>query len=699
MQTARWYVRRLSAMTPREVVERIRAAARDVGDRYLLGVRSRRAERRIGHVAQITCSGGFEAVHMPVGEWANAERDVARNTWTTRLSERAEQIVEGRLRIFDLDDCRVGNPIDWNRDHKLGKSTPTCYAPTIDYRDTRVAGDCKFVWEPNRHHQFVVLGRAYRATGQIRYAQAVVSQLTQWLDQCPYGMGMNWRSPLEFGVRLINWVWALDLIRPSGTLAAPFFERVLRAVWLQMMDITRKYSRGTSANNHLIGEAAGVYIAGSYFRELKEAPAWKEKAHGILCEEILAQSYPDGGTREQATGYQLFVLQFFLLAGMVARRTGDDFPTQYWTRLRQMARHLGALSDGGALPMFGDCDDGYVLDLDADPHDHRPWLAAAAVLLDDAELANASAGHAEACRWLFGPDSEARLDGLAASSNGERLESQAFEDSGYYLLQCGRRGHDDRISVVFDCGPLGYGAIAAHGHADALSFTLRAFGEEFLVDPGTYDYFSFPEWREYFRSTRAHNTAVVDGRDQSDMLGLFLWGARAEAHCLSWSPSDNGGGVSGMHTGYERLSDPVVHRRQIELNGVLRNIRITDEFSTKGRHEAAIYFHLSEACRVVQTGERCFTIQAEYGSLAFAFDSRLSAEILTGSREPISGWVSRGYHRKEAAVTLVGRCAFAGDLRVCCDINVAAPGAAVEPPSGRSRESSDEQTSAASVTQ
>lgn len=686
-------------MTPREVVDRIRGAARDVGDRYLLGVRNRRAERRIGRVAQVATSGGFDAVDMPVGEWANADKDSEQHAWTMRLSERADRIVDGRLRIFDLDDCRIGNPIDWNRDHKLGKSTPLHYAPTIDYRDPHVAGDCKFVWEPNRHHQFVVLGRAYRATGQIRYAQAVVAQLTQWLEQCPYGRGMNWRSPLEFGVRLINWVWALDLIRPSGALAADLFERVLKAAWLQMMDITRKYSRGTSANNHLIGEAAGVYIAASYFRELNEAPVWKAKAHGILCEEILAQSYPDGGTREQAVGYQVFVLQFFLLAGIVARRTGDDFPKQYWTRLRGMARYLGTLSEGGALPMFGDSDDGYVLDLDADPHDARPWLAAAAVVLDDADLAQASGGYVEACRWLFGPDSETPFGALLASSKRERLESQAFEDSGYYLLQCGRRGHDDRISVVFDCGPLGYGAIAAHGHADALSFTLRAFGEDILVDPGTYDYFSFPEWREYFRSTRAHNTAVVDGRDQSDILGLFLWGKRAEARCSSWSPSDNGGSVSGMHSGYERLPDPVVHRRQVELNGVQRNIRITDEFSTKGRHEVAIYFHVSEACIVAQAGERCFTIQAKHGSVAIMFDSRLSVEALTGNREPIAGWVSRGYHRKEAATTLVGRCAFTGDLSVRCDISVAVPGEAVAPSGSLFREDSGEQISAASVTQ
>ena len=78
--------------------------------------------------------------------------------------------------------------------------------------------------------------------------------------------------------------------------------------------------------------------------------------------------------------------------------------------------------------------------------------------------------------------------------------------------------------MVFDCGELGFGSLAAHGHADALSVTVRAGGVDVLVDPGTYDYFTFPDWRRYFRSTRAHNTLGIDGVDQSAQLGLVSVG-------------------------------------------------------------------------------------------------------------------------------------------------------------------------------
>lgn len=233
------------------------------------------------------------------------------------------------------------------------------FAPWIDYRDFAVTGDCKFVWEPNRHHQLVVLGRAYRATGDVHYAAAIKEQLGSWLEQCPYGIGMNWRSPLELGVRLINWAWALDLVRDSGVLDEALRTRLLNSAYLHLWEISRKYSRGSSVNNHLVGEAAGVYIGSTYFHNLKHATRWRARSREILCEEILRQTYPDGCTREQALGYHMFVLQFFLLAGLVGRWSGEDFPPAYWERLEPMFAFVGAMSEGGrTLPMLGDCDDG-----------------------------------------------------------------------------------------------------------------------------------------------------------------------------------------------------------------------------------------------------------------------------------------------------------------------------------------------------
>jgi Heparinase II/III-like protein/Heparinase II/III N-terminus len=662
-------------MSPEELGWRVRSTLRDHVDRARLTLGRSPAPRRGEGVDLPGVEPGFRVSDVGEGEWAGLGPETPESGWLRRLLDRADRIARHRLSFFDLADRDLGDPIDWNRDHGSGQPAPMRFAPAIDYRDFQVTGDAKIVWEPNRHHQLVVLGRASRASGAATYAAAIGEQLESWLDQCPFGMGMNWRSPLELAIRLINWAWALDLIRESGRLSRELRSRVRRAVYLHLWEITRKYSRGSSANNHRIGEAAGVFVATAYFHDLPDAPRWREESRRILAEEILAQTYPDGCTREQALGYHLFVLEFFLIAGIVARRIGRDLPGTYWARLERMLEFAGALSEGGHdLPMFGDSDDGYVLDLGDRPGETRGLLATGAVLFARPDFKRWSGGYAEPTRWLLGRSSRVEFDRLPAPPPDEPLASRAFAESGHYLLQYGRSGRPDRVSVTFDCGELGFRSIAAHGHADALSFTLRAFGTDVFVDPGTYDYFSFPRWREYFRSTRAHNTVVIDGADQSVMLGPFMWGARARARCLRWEPRPDGGAVAGEHDGYTRLGDPVMHRRTLELDGRSRVLTLRDEIAARGRHDVEACFQLSEHCIASHAGGHRYEITAGGGTVTLEVDPRLSVTALSGSEDPPGGWVSRGYHRKVPSTTLVSRGESRGTTTFVTRVQIGPPG-------------------------
>ena len=74
--------------------------------------------------------------------------------------------------------------------------------------------------------------------------------------------------------------------------------------------------------------------------------------------------------------------------------------------------------------------------------------------------------------------------------------SIAFPEAGYYVLRSEDPAGRELLRVLFDAAELGFGPIAAHGHADALAFILWARGSEVFVDPGTYDYFSFRRWRD-----------------------------------------------------------------------------------------------------------------------------------------------------------------------------------------------------------
>ncbi len=660
-------------MSGGEVLWRIRSKARDAFDYCAWPIRRRREAPRCGQfplqprgfsprgasAPAKACGWGDIGAHLSSGDTPCAEFLSAHESATLR--DRADALLSHHMTFFDLQGRFLGDQIDWNYEYKANKQAPMGFSPRIDYRDYSVTGDCKIVWEPNRHHHWVVLARAYRLTGDVRYAQEVVTQLESWLLNCPYGTGMNWRSPLELGIRLINWVWALELIRPAGLIKGAVVGRLLTCVDRQLWEISRKYSRYSAANNHLVGEAAGVFIAAGYFQDLRRASGWRSESRTILLREIVRQTFADGGSREQAFGYHRFVMELFLLAGLAARNASDDFPAPYWDRLEKMFDFAAAMTEGGEAPSYGDCDDGYVLDLDDRPRDVRGLLAVGAVLFDRTDFKTCVNQCSQRVYWLLGPEGRVRFDRIDRDAEEECLISRAFPQSGCYLLQRGRRDSKDSVSVLFDCGGLGFGSIAAHGHADALHFTLRACGVEVIVDPGTYDYFTYNGWRDYFRGTSAHSTIVVDGQDQSEMTGSFMWGRHARARCLRWEPTVEGGVVAGEHDGYGRLADPVIHGRTISLGPGEGEVAIRDELTAAARHDAALYLHLAPWCQAQVIGRNRVGVHCGAGRITITMDPSLDVELVRGRVEPILGWTSRGYHQKSASITIVGRCRFDGN--------------------------------------
>jgi hypothetical protein len=303
MQSVKWYIRRLASMSPGEVWWRCRGKVRDVTDRFMIPLRLRFGRR--GNVLAPAAddpagAAGVLGAHLRSDDLRFAPEEADR--WQAALIAHADRVLAHHLDLFVLKDHYLGETINWNYEHKARKNTPMQVASTIDYRDYASTGDCKFVWEPSRHHQLVVLGRAYRVTGDERYAQGVVEQLESWAAQCPCGYGMNWRSPLELGIRLINWVWALQLIRQSAVMTRARHAWLGWLVYQHIFEITRRYSRFSSANNHLIGEAAGVFIAASYFSRIKGADRWQRQSRDILPARYSGRRIPRGARANRLPG-------------------------------------------------------------------------------------------------------------------------------------------------------------------------------------------------------------------------------------------------------------------------------------------------------------------------------------------------------------------------------------------------------------
>jgi hypothetical protein len=357
-----------------------------------------------------------------------------------------------------------------------------------------------------------------------------------------------------------------------------------------------------------------------------------------------------------------------LLAGLLGRRAGVDFPDAYWATLERMFAFLAALASTGAPPMFGDADDGYVLAVGDVMNDPASFLPVGAVLFDRASFKRLAPEFSGRATWLLGAEGRKAFDQLATETVDGLPDDvpMAFPDAGYTILRDRSAATPPPLAVVFDCGNLGFRAIAAHGHADALSFTLSANGSAVLIDPGTYDYFTHPAQRRYFRGTQAHNTIVVDGQDQSEMLGPFLWGRRAEARCERSDAGPELMTVVGSHDGYRHLADPVTHRREIRLDPRRNRVDVLDTLEAEGTHEVEIWFHFAAHCRHKPAAANVISVSTSKANLTFSIDRALEVSTITGGDDPVCGWESRGYHHREPAISLVARTVIEGTTRFAC---------------------------------
>lgn len=663
MQKFSWYVRRLRSMDAAEVLWRMRSLLRDQIDLVRIPLKLYPRLNSTPYHAFRTMQPGFPCTAVDQGSWVRSnipELDL----WQSRLLNKADKIVQNRLSYFNLQDQFHDEPVNWHRDFSAKIDAPMRLAALTDYRNFERVGDCKLVWEPNRHHQLVVLARAYKVTDNLVYARKVVELLESWLKANLFGYGMNWRSPLEAGIRVINWIWAIDLIRPADVFSQHLWNETLESIYIATWDIQRKFSKGSSANNHLVGEAASVYIATSYFRDFPNAGKWRQRSKKILEREILLQSYSDGCTREHAFGYQLFILQFLTLCELASKGTGDVFSADYLNRLRCMYQFLSEISaDTGSPPNMGDKDDGYVLDLGELPHQTQELIAVGARLFPNGNLMGQP--HSETVFWLFG-----NLHNIETGSETAR-SSTAFPESGYFILRADARSVPDtrRMSVFFDCADLGYGPIAAHGHADCLSFGLNVGTNQVMVDPGTFDYFSHPRWREYFRSTNAHNTVEIDGRCQSESLGPFLWGCRAHPTIIDWSDDAIKSSITGEHDGYLRLQDPLIHQRTLTLFKNTQELQVLDRFIAKSSHTALLFFHLDPCCAAIKTSDRSAEISGSDSKLSLtANDGKLGIE--TAGEDSRLGWISGSYHTKEPSSCIIVSHNFSGNSEITTRISL-----------------------------
>jgi heparinase II/III-like protein len=519
------------------------------------------------------------------------------------------------------------------------------------------------VRQPNRHLELVTLAQAWHLTGELRYALGCRTLLDAWFERRPYPRGVTWSASLEHAVRLVNWSFAWFLLGAdesvlfAGAEGQAFRGRWLDSVYQHCHFIPRYWSRHSSANNRLLGEATGLFVGALTWPLWRQSAQWARQARAELEREALAQTFADGVNKEQALWYHHVVVDMMLISGLVGRANGQDFGDEYWRRLEAMLEFIASVMDvAGNVPLFGDADEGVLVRLHPDPdadvfrsllstgavHFRRPAMRAKGGVFDDKT------------RWLLGDEAEeafARIDASRAFP-----VRRAFPEGGYFIL--GEEFETPReVRLVADAGPLGYLAIAAHGHADALAFTLSVAGKPILVDPGTFSHSAAP-WRRYFRSTAAHNTVVVDNRNQSQYGDSFFWLQHASTALNTFYASGDDQTLSAHHDGYRRLADSVRHRRTWRYTAGIAHLSITDELRCAGAHSVAIHWHFAPEC-TVELEERTVIARRDSVQVELRCPKGLEPTLVSGREAPPLGWYSSRLDVKSPATTAV----FAGSIR------------------------------------
>ncbi len=560
----------------------------------------------------------------------------------------AKEFLAGRWPLFHLRPALVGDIPDWFRDPASGiTSDPKIYAFDVPYRDEAAVGNAKYVWELSRHQATTVLAAAWWLGGDERYAERIRAQLSNWWAENPFLCGMHWTGGIEIGLRLISWAWIRALLAEWPGVRALFDDNgaFVRQLYHHQLYLRRLHSTGSSANNHLIAELAGMVAACAAFPWFRESAAWGAWARDGLAGQAEAQTHADGTNREQASGYHGFVFEMLAGTALLVRLTGQPTLDRVEATMLRMGDALASSLDAaGRPPRFGDDDDGRGVLLDA------PETSATATVLDvSSALFGAAPWWPHTAPTLLG--AVARLVcGTAPPRDIARVDH--FPDAGMTLLRTG--SGSDEVYVRCDAGPHGFLSIAAHGHADALSLEARHGGIEILADPGTYCYHGEPAWRDYFRGTLGHNTLSVDSLDQARIGGPFLWLDRPattldhqvlDGPALSWS---------AHHDGYRRLVDGVTHRRSVLLNRARRTLEIEDWIEAGAAHPVALAFHFGPAVEADLDGANVVLRWPGAGG-RMRLPGGLAWQAYRGQVDPPLGWYSPGFGQRVPAWTLIGR--------------------------------------------
>ncbi len=568
----------------------------------------------------------------------------------------ADEIVSGRVQLYggEPQPLLLTPPepvLHWTA-YELGSSISA---------DT----DVKHVWEPARFGWAYTLGRAYRLSGDERYAGAFWQYCLRFISANPPYMGINWVSAQEVALRLIALVFAAQIFANSPHSSAEQMKQLGWSIACHARRIppTLVYARAQN-NNHLLSEAAGLLTAGFALPEHPDSVRWQSIGWQWFTQGVQSQIQQDGTYAQHSTNYHRLMLQLALWVAAIARTRDMALPLAIREKLQAATRWLIALCDPlhGKVPNLGPNDGAYILPLTVCPYeDYRPVLQAAAQVFLGAPAVPPGQWD-EMSAWL------ARSTGAVDKPQEHALIDRSIDVEKPLVLRNQQSNSWAYLrSAHFTSRP---------GHADQLHLDLWWRGLNIAQDAGTYLYNAPKPWDNVLSRTAFHNTLTINDRDQMMLARRFLWLDWADSKSLAQDRGvgEGTGRLVAEHNGYRRFG--ITHRRSVTAhsNG---DWLIEDRLVFSDPKRASRCLPLAVRLqwlvpdwpwKINQTEDRVvFGLESQYGwiqlmiQLEIEGQSRLqlvpsvfrAGEKLYGPEEvqPTWGWVSPSYGIKNPAVS------------------------------------------------
>lgn len=444
---------------------------------------------------------------------------------------------------------------------------PFHYGDDINWRYWPVQ-DNELRWQLHRQKWFIPMGKAYRISGDEKYAIEWTKQYVDWIRKNPlvviskdeYEIVNNselkedaenarwaWR-PLETSTRLQDQTQQFQLFITSPAFTADFLTEFLVNYHRHAEHVIGNYSEH---GNHLLFQAQRMLYAGTFFPEFKRARIWRESGMSIMNEEIGKQVYEDGGHYELCPHYHLATINIFIKALNVATLNGfrHEFPQSYIDTIEKMIMmHADISYPDYTHPYFSDARSLKKSDM---LRNYRNWSR------------------------LF-PENQAIRYWATEGREGALPNhlSKGYLNTGFFTFR--NSWKNDCLQMVVKAGPPAYW----HNQPDNGTFEIWYNGKPLFQDSGAYVYGGGEEimqWRNWFRRTASHNTMTFADRDLE----------RMDSKTLLWQPE---GDIQILVTENKSYSY-MTHRRSIFfVDG--KYFVIVDEGTGKGEGWVNLHYQM-----------------------------------------------------------------------------------------------------------